>query len=187
MNKILAGIACLALSVGVSAQGLINFNNAASAIGTAAPVFDVDGTTKLEGSAYWVQLYAGPTADSLAAWGPALNFRTGAGAGIFNTTTSAANPTGSARTVGSVAPGDVAQVVVRAWEAAGGTSFEAAVASGAKFGGSSVLSITTGGAGEPPTLPANLVGLTSFSLVPEPSTYALLALGAAALFLRRRK
>jgi hypothetical protein len=32
-----------------------------------------------------------------------------------------------------------------------------------------------------------LTGLTSFSLVPEPSTYALLALGAAALFLRRRK
>jgi hypothetical protein len=61
------------------------------------------------------------------------------------------------------------------------------VAGGFKAGKSTAITVTTGGAGSPPSLPANLVGLTSFSLVPEPSTYALLALGAAALFLRRRK
>jgi hypothetical protein len=75
---------------------------------------------------------------------------------------------------------------VRAWEAAGGTSYDAALAGGFRTG---VILVYRDDWRRwfLPSLPANLVGLTSFSLVPEPSTYALLALGAAALFLRRRK
>jgi hypothetical protein len=145
-------------------------------------VLDVDGTTRLEGTAYWAQLFAGIDGSSLAAYGDPLNFRTGAGAGFFNTT-----GVDTSRAIGTVAPGAVATVEVRAWEAAGGTSYDAALAGGFKTGASAQIAVTTGGAGSPPSLPANLVGLTSFSLVPEPSTYALLALGAAALFLRRRK
>ena len=182
MKRLLAGIACLALSVSAFAQGTVNFNNSPGAVGgTGAPVFDVDGTTRLEGTAYLAQLYAGPDAGSLQGWGASLGFRTGAGAGFFNTT-----GVDTARSIGNVAAGAVATIEVRAWEAAGGTSFEAAQAGGFKWGASSQFTVTTGGAGQPPSLPANLVGLTSFSLVPEPSTYALLALGAAALFLRRR-
>lgn len=183
MKRLLAGIACLALCVGVYAQGTVNFNNSPSAVGgTGAPVFDIDGVTKLEGTAYWAQLYGGVDASSLAPYGDPLGFRTGAGAGFFNTT-----GVDTSRAIGTVAPGAVATIVVKAWEAAGGTSFEAAQAGGFKYGESAPITVTTGGAGQPPSLPANLVGLTSFSLVPEPSTYALLALGAAAMFLRRRK
>jgi hypothetical protein len=183
MKRLLAGIACLALCVGAFAQGTVNFNNSPAAVGgTGAPIFDVDNTTRLAGTAYWAQLFAGPDAGSLAPIGAALNFRTGAGAGFFNTT-----GVDTSRAIGTVAPGAVATIEVRAWEAAGGTSYDAAKAGGFKTGASTAFTVTTGGAGSPPSLPANLVGLTSFSLVPEPSTYALLALGAAALFLRRRK
>jgi hypothetical protein len=185
MKRLLAGIACLALCVGAFAQGTVIFNNSPSTSGPAgvgAPVFDVDGTTRLAGVEYLAQLFAGPDGNSLTPWGAALTFRTGAGAGFFNTT-----GVDTARAIGSVAPGATATIQVKAWEAAGGTSYDEALAGGFKAGASGIFSVVTGGAGQPPGLPANLVGLTSFSLVPEPSTYALLALGAAALFLRRRK
>ena len=184
MKRILAGIACLALSVGAFAQGTVVFSNTQNALGVpgGAPVFDVGGVVRLEGAAYLAQLFAGPNADSLQPWGVDPSpFRTGAGAGFWNPGAD------STRIICTVAPGAVATIVVRAWEAAGGTSFDAAKAAGAKWGESTAFTVTTGGVGSPPSLPAPLVGLTSFSLVPEPSTYALLALGAAALFLRRRK
>jgi len=183
MKRLLAGIACLALCVGAFAQGTVSFNNSATALGVpgGAPVFDLDGTTRLAGTAYLAQLWAGPDVNSLTAWGDAVAFRTGAGAGFWNPGAD------STRIIGTVAPGAVAQVQVRAWEAAGGTTYTAAVAGGFKYGSSATLSIATGGVGQPPSLPAALTGLTSFSLVPEPATYALLALGAAAMFLRRPK
>lgn len=184
MKRILAGIACLTLCVGAFAQGTVNFNN--NVPGAPAPVFDVDGTTRLEGTDYLAQLFAGPDPDSLSAWGAALSFRTGLGAGFFNPSSS---PEGASRSIGTVAPGSTANIEVRVWQTVGGThtSYDSAFAGGALTGRSAVFTVVTGGAGDPPSLPANLVGLTSFSLVPEPSTYALLALGAAALFIRRRK
>jgi hypothetical protein len=185
MKRILAGVACLALCVGAIAQGTVNFNNSPATVGgTGAPIFDVDGVTRLEGTGYLAQLFAGPDANSLSAWGDALSFRTGTGAGFFNTT-----GVNTSRTILTVAPGAVATIEVRAWETAGGTytSYDAAFAGGAAHGRSDIFTVATGGGGTPPAPAANLVGLTSFSLVPEPSTYALLALGAAALFLRRRK
>jgi len=192
MKRLLAGIACLALCVGAFAQGTVTFNNSANllvGLPGGAPVFDVDGTTRLAGATYVAQLWAGPDGASLQPWGDPSPFRTGAGAGFWNPGTD------STRAIGTVAPGAVATIVVRAWEAAGGT-YTAAVASGLyKHGSSTQFTITTGGFGSPPGAPAPLgavvnnvySGLTSFSLVPEPSTYALLALGAAALALRRRK
>jgi hypothetical protein len=190
MKRLLAGIACLALCVGAFAQGTVSFNNSATALGLTggAPVFDADGTTRLAGTAYVAQLFAGPDIGSLAPWGDTAPFRTGAGAGFWNPGAD------STRIIGSVAPGQVATIVVRAWEAAGGT-YVAAVAGGFKHGSSTSFTVATGGVGSPPSLPTALgatvggvySGLTSFSLVPEPSTYALLALGAAALALRRRK
>lgn len=186
MKKLLAGIACVALCVGAFAQGTVNFNNSPATVGgTGAPVFDIDGTTRLAGDGYFAQLYAGPDASSLLPWGDPLSFRTGAGAGFFNTT-----GVNTSRTIGNVAAGAAASIQVRAWANAGGThtSYDAAFAAGAATGQSPILELaSTGGGGIPPAPAVNLVGLQSFSLVPEPSTYALLALGAAALFLRRRK
>jgi hypothetical protein len=182
MKKLIAGIACLALSVGAFAQGTVIFNNSPGAIGgSGAPIYNIDGVTPLDGN-YLAILFAGPDAGSMEPIGLALPFRTGAGQGFFNT---AGQDT--TRVIPSVLPGAQATIVVKAWEAAGGTTFDQARLGGYAYGESAAFSVTTGGAGEPPSLPQPLVGLTSFSLVPEPSTYALLALGAGALMLIRRR
>ena len=67
-----------------------------------------------------------------------------------------------------------------------GATYEASLIRGS----SGPVTITAlGGVGAPPSLPADLVGLSGFTLtaIPEPSTIALAALGAAALLFRRRK
>jgi hypothetical protein len=119
--------------------------------------------------------------NSLTAWGEPLTFRTGAGAGFFNTTGK-----DTSRIIGTVAPGTVATIQVRVWESLGGYYY-AAMLGGFKYGHSPAFTVVTGGAGSPPSLPANLIGLTGFFLIPEPATFALFAAGAVALFLRRRR
>jgi hypothetical protein len=84
--------------------------------------------------------------------------------------------------VPSVFPGDVATLQVRVWETAAG-SFEAA-RSGAGLYGSSILFDLRLGHTMIGTLPT-LIGLESFSLVPEPGTVALVGLGVALLLLAR--
>lgn len=178
MKKLIA-IAALVLAVaGAYAQGTVNFVNKTSG-GIDAPVFDVDGTTKLTGSGFLAGLYNG---ESLV--GDAVPFRTGTGAGYWNPAPSAL------RTLDSVAPGANATLTVRAWDASKGATYAAALAAGGKTGKSAAVTVATGGAGSPPSLAADLTGLKSFSLVaavPEPSTIALAAIGAAALLYRRRK
>lgn len=171
MKKLAILAAAAMMTVGAYAQGTVNNANFVSGV-LDAPVFDVDGTTRLAGANYMAQLYAGPAGGSLAAIGSPVAFKTGSGAGYF---------LGGAATIPTVAPGANADIKIVAFQ---GASEASAVATGS----SSVFTVQTGGAGNPPGLPANLVGLTSFSLqVPEPSTIALGILGAAALLLRRRK
>jgi formylglycine-generating enzyme required for sulfatase activity len=141
--------------------GTIYFNNYCLACGIDAPVFDTDGTTKLQGPAYLAQLYAGPSAESLLPVGPAVPFRTGTFAGYVS---GGADPS---RIVPSVPAGEVACVEVRAWDCAKGTSYEQALAAGGKVGRSQTLALKTGGRGAPPELPADLTGLQSFSIAPE--------------------
>jgi hypothetical protein len=158
----------------IHAQGTVNFHNLPPV--PDAPVFDIDGTTRLNGPRYQAFLVAGPTADSLAPVGPSVPFLTGEGAGYF---------AGGTRTIPTVIPGQTAFLEVRYWDTATGATWEEA----AYWGGSPVFVVVTGGAGEPPSLPSTLVGLQSFNLIPEPST---LLLGSIALapflwrFTRRR-
>lgn len=188
MKKLSLVVAFIMAGVVGFAQGTVNFSNTGSAIGgTGAPVTDVDGTTRLAGTGFLAQLYAGPDAASLVAVPGVAVFRTGAGAGFVNAVYGTF--TDSSRAVGNVAPGANATIVMRAWDAAAGATYEAALGAGGKVGSSTPFTVALGGAGSPPSLPANLVGLTSFSLsvIPEPSTIALGLLGLAALALRRRK
>jgi len=187
MKKALLMLSSLLVAVGAFAQGQVNF--AAKIAGDYnAPVFlgsvPADTTTltgRAEGSAYMVQLYAGPTASSLTAVGAPLPFRTGAAAGIWSAT---------AVTIGDPAatPGGAKFFVqVRAWATAAGATYEQALGTGSGTGFGNITQVTPTLA---PAVPANLTGLTSFAIsgiVPEPSIMALGALGGLALLLRRRK
>ena len=120
---------CFIGSVAAFAQGTVNFNNSPGAIGgNGAPFYDVDGTTRLEGTAFYGQLWAGPDINSLTPWGEPLTFRTGAGAGFFNTTGK-----DTSRIIGTVAPGTVATVQVRVWESLAGY-YDVAIQGGFKYG-----------------------------------------------------
>ena len=179
MKKTLLTAAVIVACAGALAQGTVNVSSTPSSIGSTQLVTDADGVTPLAGADYFAQMYMGPDADSLAPQGKAVNFLSGGGAGFFRDTDTVV--------VDNVAAGAEGIAQVRAWEASGGASFEAALAAGALVGTSANFLQATGGAGAPPTLPANMVNFTAFSLVPEPSTAALGILGAIALMLRRRK
>jgi len=185
MTRTLVAIGCTLLTAGAMAQGTVNFVNVSTAASISAPVFAGDGTTKL-GVGNWAQLYAGPAGTapgSLVAVGVPVQFRNNASTGL---------PLGSVNggTVDTLlAGGSSAVIQMRAWAGSAGASYEAALASGAGYGFSNPINVTLGNAlAQPPTTPADLINLASFSLVvPEPSTIALGLLGAAALLLRRRK
>jgi len=184
MKYALATLCAVLVTASSFAQGTVAFSNKKGTVD--APVFI--GTTgtgaKAEGAGYVAQLYAGADANSLAPIGAAVPFRTGAGAGYWNPAPDAG------RTIPTVAPGGTATIKVVAWNTAAGATYEQALAAG-QAGSSSVFTVVTGGAGSPPGLPTDLVGLTSFAIsagaVPEPSVLALGAIGALGLLIRRRK
>jgi len=175
MRKTIIIAISLLTAAGAFAQGTINFANAGA--WGSAPVKNVDGSN-LSGAGFMTQLWAGTSAASLAPVGTATAFLTGGGAGFFN---------GGTVTIPTVAPGTAGFFQVRAWDVSKGSTYDLALASGSGYGFSNIINVNTGGAGTPPGTPGALVGLQGFSLVPEPSTIALLALGAGALLFRRRK
>jgi hypothetical protein len=181
MKTLLVAAALGFVAVGALAQGQFTFGNKNLA---ATPPIDAkvfsEKAVPLDGVAYWTQAYVKLATDpdsSYAPVGSAVNFRTGNNAGYIVPVV-VTTPYGG---------GIAINVEMRAWEASGGTSYEAAIASG-KLAGKSLpvnLNVTVA-----PNAPADMTGLTSFNLsstvIPEPSTFALGLLGAAALVLRRR-
>lgn len=177
MKKLIVAAALGVFAVGALAQGQFNFGNKNT---LATPPIDARvGLPNGEfaaGTAYLAQAYVKLATDpdsSYAPVGTASTFRTGNNAGYI--ITSAVTTT--------FAGGTAVTVQMRAWEASGGASYEAAVAAGKLYGTSNPVNLTVATA---PSLPPDMVGLQSFSLIPEPSTFALGLLGAAAFFLRRR-
>jgi hypothetical protein len=155
------------------AQGQFNFGNRVTVVGIDARMFYLDCVTPLSGAAYLAQTYAGTEPDSLAPVGSPVTFRTGAAAGYI-----------SSHIVTTPYPGGTpVWVDMRVWEAAGGDTYEAAIAAGKFFGKSNPIRLTVA---EPPMVPPDMVGLQSFCVIPEASPLALSLLGAAALLLRRR-
>jgi len=184
LTLIAVGASCL-MAYG---QGAISFRNIGSGAGGSsvnAPINDVNGTTRLAGTGFTVQLWygtAGQAAGSLTALAsPTLGFNTGALAGYTSGAPTVQIP--------GVAIGGIATLMWRVWDNMAGTvtTYAQAQSSGARNGQSNVFqSPALGDNLNPATIPV-MAGLTSFNLVPEPSTYALLALGAGALLFRRRK
>jgi hypothetical protein len=99
------------------------------------PIFDIDGVTRLSGSNFVAQIYAGPTPDILRPIGGLYYFPVGLYAGYI---------TQVIRIMPDVANGKTAYVQVRAWEAASGSSYEQARWAGGRFGFSSVIATTAG-------------------------------------------
>ena len=158
-------------------QGTVNFANAGATF--SAPFYDYDGVTRLSGSRYMAELLAGTSTASMAPAGSPTPFLAGGGAGFFN---------GGVVAILSVAPGSIGFFQVRVWDTTVGATYSAAQSAGLGYGFSNIFSGPTGGVGTPPSSPTSLAGLQqSFTLIPEPSIYALLALGGVAMFFRRRK
>lgn len=195
----------LAVSAGLaSAQGVLNFATAAGGAGGTvnAPATNyfipccaggydpsIDGQ-RASGPMNMAQLYIGPAGTTDASLlttngvsgGPEV-FRTGAQAGYV---------IGGTRTISGYAPGTTITVQVRAWFAVNGeTSWgQASFRNRTSISGPSAPNLVQVVLGDPSGTVPNLVGSTGFIIpffVPEPGTWALLALGSATLMLRIRR
>lgn len=170
----LLSFAAASVSLG---QGLLNFSSLAPG---APPVLGLDGTP-VGGANYLVELLVlNPTSGNFEGGlqlggntlGP-IEVRTGNAAGLFTA--------GGTVTVPFVAGGDEATMLVRAWDTTTGADYAAAV-----IKGETTFTMTLGG---PAPTPPNgiLPHYQGIQLVPEPSTYALAALGLGGLLYFRRK
>jgi hypothetical protein len=182
MKKLLVTLAAVLVSASTFGQGTVAMNTRTT--GVDAPVFLPGGTVGAGAHTAPVnaQLFL-VSGNTRTAIGPSATTFRQSPAGLAQAYVNAI----SSVTVDGIAGGSPATLVLRAWS---GASYDAAVAgNGELFGESGPITITLGGAGSPPGLPANLTGLQGFTLqaVPEPSTLALGLLGAAALLYRRRK
>lgn len=195
MKRIILITTICAASVSLMAQGRLSFGNNNSGAGIDAPVRDAGGlviadstgthstppgTGTLLDSTYKAQGY----------WSLVDNVA-GVGFTAFtnNAITFVANgQIASATRTLSVAAGTTVFVQMRAWKAADGATYEAALANGGTVGFSRTVPVLL--VGPAPAVLNAMTGLTSFEVgaVPEPSTIALGAFGLlAAWMIRRRK
>lgn len=179
MKKLIIAIAAVLVSVASYAQGTVSFNTRITGV-VDAPVTLGSAAGAGPGALYSAELVlVGDNGSITPIPGSITTFRTSATAPALEkyvvTVPEVAIP--------GVPTGGSANVAFRAWLTSAG-SYDAAPES--QRGMSAPVTVT--GLGGGPTPPANLVGLQGFVIpVPEPSTIALGALGAAALLLRRRK
>jgi hypothetical protein len=174
----------LVLMVGVSgalAQGVVNFNNNVLAEPPDRTVYGVDGSA-LVGTNFVAQLYYGTDAGSLVAHtGAASRFR-------VTTTTQPGTWSGGNRTLTGGGVGTPILLQVRVWDSSAGSTFDQARAAGGTWGASEVFTYTQALSAPPASTDTQMLGLTSFTLVPEPSVIGLGLIGVGALvWLRRRK
>lgn len=205
MKKLLLTLALAGSISSAFAQGtIVYYNRVAGSV--VAPIYGVEtpdrtvsklgntsagftaGTqvytgTPLAGTGFSVALWGGLSADALALVPGSLDtFRSGGFAGAIDNS-------GGVIAIPGVGEGVSAFLQVRAWDNLGGTvtSWQQALDLGVDRGASAIFSSPNLGGNAPPP---NMAGMQSFNIytVPEPSTFVLAGLGAAALmFIRRRK
>ena len=147
-----------------------------------APFFDDEGVL-LVGSSYLVQLYAGNSPGEMFPWGTPISFSSGYNSpGYFYGTQGVL--------VYATSGGGYVWAQVRAWQSAGGLTFEDAARSGAWTGTSISLFTPTGNPfADPPEAPARMFGLRypgSPMLVDPPANQSVRAGTPATLTARRQ-
>lgn len=180
---LLAGVTVVGVMSGM-AQGTLNFLNP-----TAQRVKTPEAVNVAQSLGYTVELLWGASESTINNVGGTTGFSSIAG--IFN---------GGVLTLTGAAAGSTPWITVRIWDSKGGTvtSWAQANSSATMANPIAAGSVTwqlgsaLGGPNppnpdNPPSALTGFVAPTMTYLVPEPATYALLALGAAALMLRRRK
>jgi hypothetical protein len=181
MKKLLLTVGLLGLASGAFAQGTLVFANLAS--GVNAPVTNKLTGARLTTVNFMADLYFSNTTnaptDSLTAAGFNVIFSTttsGGGGGYF---------LGGTRTV--TGAGGFIEAQVRVWDSQFGGTYDAARSAGGLAGVSAPIIVNLA---IPPAPAPAMAGLQGFTvdIVPEPTSFALAGLGAAALlFFRRRK
>jgi len=178
MKKLIATTLATSL-VGLAAfgQGAINFANFVGAPANInAPFLESDGVTKVPTAGYQVSLLVGTTAtlslvDTVGLAAP----------GYIGS---------KVETLAGIAAGTPIFYALEIWNTTAGSSFATAKASGIPNAWGEFISPTASASPTAaPNPPGPLTGLTSITLngVPEPSTFALAGLGAAALLIFRRR
>jgi len=138
------------------------------------------------GTNFAVQLYYGASSATEASFIPVtsapskLRASTSAGIGTWSA--------GGSRTL-NFAPGTTVQLQVRVWDLNAGATYESTFALGIGTGGSSTAFLYTIPQPSDPGSAFNMANFAAFTInaVPEPTTFALAGLGAAALLIFRRR
>ena len=157
MKKPILALAAMMITAATSGQGTVQFNNRLLAYGIDARIFLA--SAPISDPSFKAQIYAGPegaAVSSLKAVPVTTTFRTGNSAGYLNPIP---------LLIPGIAPGAKATLVVRVYN---GLTFESSTISGT----SNPITIALGAAGTPPGPSAELIGLESFTITPEPSTSA---------------
>jgi len=187
MKKILLTLTVVGLAASVFAQGTVAFQNA---IGVGGKV-TIDGVLTTSSDTVTVQLLYGPVGTALGSLTAVTPpFVTTTGNGLFYD--------GATKTLTGITAGggssDATMNVTLAIQGWVGNyaDWDTAVAAGAKVGQTSAFDNPTGGGGTPAAPAANLVGWMAdnplnLTIVPEPTTFALLGLGALGMLVFRRK
>ncbi len=187
MNKFAYLVVASALAVSAFGQGQINLNNRGLAL-----VNDASGKP-LTGTSFVAQVWYGASASALTSSFAPSPFRasTTTYPGTWNP--AATGGPGAIATLTGFAPGSTVTMQVAVWDSAlAGVGAAQALSKTAGTGLSQTFTYAI--PADPLAIPGGMEGLKSFNLVaggapvvPEPTTIALGALGAAALLLRRRK
>jgi hypothetical protein len=185
MNKFAYLVAASALAVSAFGQGQINLNNRGLALVNNA------AGAPLTGTSFVAQVWYGASASTInKSFAPSpFRISTTTSPGSWNP--AAAGGPGSIGTLDGFAPGSTVTLQVAVWDSAiagVGAAQALAKAPGTGLSETFTYAIPT----DPLAIPGGMENLKSFNLVgsaviPEPTTIALGALGAAALLWRRRK
>jgi hypothetical protein len=167
------------LGKAVQGQGTVNFNTRVIP-DVDVKVFHWDGITPLAGDGFTAQLFGGMLGageNSLAPLYPVTGFLTGSDAGYVVPVEAVEIP--------GIAEGGSASLMLRVWENQGQqiSTYDQARMQGVFHGQSAIFDVAWLGGGVHE--PANLTGLQSFALIPEPRVVWYLVVGLGLLGLRK--